>query len=193
MTTGESIVLGFRELRKFCNQLSLLLRTADGLMGEAGWIPIPRSTVVGSGSGGIEFPDWWLPADFSRFYRHDSQRHLLTYVAAIVNDHPNDPGGVVVTKSLISSGWFDYGVGNESKPWEYKFCRAHIWWDDQLDYGTLRVSDNPQLIGLPAYILKSGSLACLIDDVLSPAALKEKVIQPLLDDISHRITGVVAE
>lgn len=33
--TGRNIVDGFRELRKFCGEAALLLKTADGLMQDA--------------------------------------------------------------------------------------------------------------------------------------------------------------
>lgn len=188
---GEDVISGFRELRRFCNQLSLFLKTADGLMEEAGWIPVPRLTVVGNGSGDVNYPDWWLPADFSRVYRNKSHKQLLTYVAAIVNDHPDDPGGVMLTESLISAGWIEHDVGTESKPWEYRFCRTHIWWNDQVEFGTLRFSDAPHTIGLPPHVLRLASLAVRLDDVQSAAALSEKIVQPLLKDISQRTSSTV--
>jgi len=182
--TGKNIVLGFQELRKFCRQLSLLLRTADGLMAEAGWNPIPRSSVFGNASRAVEYPDWWLPGDFSRFYKHGAHKHLLAYVGAIVNDHPTDPGGVVVSEPLLSAGWLDYGLGNESNAWENYFCRAHVWWKDQIVYGKLHTSEHPQAIGLPPYVLKVASLAYPLDDIQTAAALKEKVVTQLLDEIN---------
>ena len=82
--TGRNIVDGFRELRKFCREVALLLKTADGFMQEGDWTPIPRTTVVGSVSGRLDSPDYWLPTEFSRYYKHDQFPHLLPYIAVLL-------------------------------------------------------------------------------------------------------------
>lgn len=54
---AKSILVGFQELRKFCKELSVLLITADGMMREDGWTPIPRTSVTGNSSGRVDQPE----------------------------------------------------------------------------------------------------------------------------------------
>ena len=52
--TGRNIVNGFRELRDFCREVALLLKTANGCMKEhnwtAGWVDYGVANAVKTGS-----------------------------------------------------------------------------------------------------------------------------------------------
>jgi hypothetical protein len=180
--TGRNIVNGFRELREFCNQVSLLFRTADGLMLQAEWRPIPRSSVVGSGSGAVDAPDWWLPFDLSRFYRHGDFPHLLPYIVVNLDD-PEKENETEIDEALLSAGWLDYGVGKKCESWDYWYCRAHLYWESRDDSGKLTTLTNPKSWDFPSAITKVSTFAYPLQEITTPDMLNKRIVQRLLDEM----------
>jgi hypothetical protein len=183
--TGKNIVDGFRQLReKFCGNASVLFMTADQMMKEAGWSPIPRTGVYGNLSGAVDAPGLWLPTEFFRYYKNSKAKHFLPYIAILLDD-PYKENQSVIEQALLSAGWIDYGTGNECKNWEYWYCRCHLWTDDREYDGKMYKHkpkndwDEPSV-----FAAKATSFAHPLDKITSSAILKEKVVEPLLKEIS---------
>jgi hypothetical protein len=184
--TGKNIVNGFRELRKFCREVALLLKAANGFMQENDWTPFRKTTVVGNSSGSLDYPDEWLPTDFSRFYEHRIFRHLLPYVAVLVEqlDEPSR-----IEQALLSVGWIDYGAGNAVGDWEYHFCNWHLFMRDRADNGKL-CSEDPRQTWPdeppPAGVVKATTFAFPLDETTAET-LREN-IQRLCAEMAKEAT-----
>ena len=183
--TGRNIVDGFRQLRdRFCRNASVLFVTADQMMKEGGWTPVPRTGVLGNLSGAVDSPGCWLPTEFSRYYRHSGKKHLLPYIAILLDDPVKDNGSVI-EEALLSAGWVDYGAGNECKNWSYYYSRCHLWTGDREYKGKMHRHkpktdwDEPSILAV-----RATSFAYPLDKITSSATLKEKVVTPLLDGVS---------
>ena len=64
---GKKILEGLGEARRFFGQVSLLLQSADGLLGEAGWECFSGNRCVDL-TGHIHRPNQWMPQNIYRYY-----------------------------------------------------------------------------------------------------------------------------
>jgi hypothetical protein len=184
--TATNIVEGFRTLRIFCHELAKMLRTADGMMEEADWTSA-GNRAVGSTSKVIGEPDEWLPSQFFRGYENEDYPDFVPFVSVILHD-PEVDNETEIDEALISAGYLEFEDGKEvgSLDWAWAFI-AHAWMGDEddtrKDDGT-RYSVNPEEVEWDKKAWKGvarvNTFALPLDEITSAAALKEKVIQPLL-------------
>lgn len=187
--SGKNIVDGFRVLRKFCNDVSLMLTTANGLMREGGWTRVSKRTPAVETRGDLDDPNCWLPDAFFCFYEHDQIPHLLAFVAIHVDDlQTQDPS--LVTEAVVSAGCLDYGAGTNAKgDWgkDYSACYSHLWVKNRVDDGTVFSGDAVELYGwddTSVGAVKVTTFAHPLDEITSSQTLKQKIVQPLLAAIS---------
>jgi hypothetical protein len=131
--TGKNIVTGFRELRKFCNQVNLLLKTTQGMLKGEHW-KTAKPPAVSYTYHRIDWPDWWLPYEFVRFFENSEVRLLLPYVAVNL-DYPDE--AYPVDSALLSVGCI---VCQSEKKHEKAACwmaRWHLFMDARTDDGSL--------------------------------------------------------
>ena len=177
---GRNIVNSFRELRKFCKDVSLLLMSADGLMLESGWRPFPRIGVLGARSFSVDQSQWWLPLEFVRYYESSDFKNLLPYIVILVDDIENN---VALDEALLSAGILDYGANGTVADWGYWFSHWHLWMPNRKDDGTLCFEDPRQTWGKekpPQGIVKVTTFAYPLEDITSSESLNQKVIRPLI-------------
>ena len=190
--TATNIVDGFHTLRVFCHQLAKMLRTADGMMEEAEWTSA-GNRAVGSTSKVIGEPDEWLPSQFFRGYENEDYPDFVPFVSVILRD-PVVDNETEIDEALISAGHLEFEDGKEvsSLDWAWAFL-AHAWMADEdgtrKDDGTL-YSVNPiedEGWGEKDWkgVARVNTFALPLDEITSAAALKEKVIQPLLEMLSQ--------
>lgn len=181
---AKSILAGFQELRKFCRELSLLLMTADGMMREHGWSPVPRTSVTGNKSGRVDDPEWWLPTEFSRFYQNNRHPQLLPYVAVLVH-HLEDEDEWPIDVALLSAGCL---VFKKTWAWngEYWWSRSHLDMQVQRNDGTI-CRENPNETWddeePPEGVIAIVTFARPLDEVVDSETLRAKLVDPLLKDV----------
>jgi hypothetical protein len=186
--TAKNIVEGFRELRRFCKDVSLLLNEANKMMAENGWIHISKRTHAIETLDGLDDPDGWLPDAFFCFYEHAKREHLLPYISVLVDNlWADDYDPDCVKEPIISAGWLDFGVGKKaSTEWRknYWVCASHLWMENRKDDGTpctddvWKISENEDF---PAGTVKVTSFAHPLEIITNSEKLKEKIVQPLLN------------
>ncbi len=130
--TGKNIVEGFRELRKFCNDVASLLQTANGMMEKEGWQYIlKKGTTAVYGSQKLDASEEWLPETFFCFYKNESRSNLLPFISVVIGD---SVGEVQIDEALITAGWIDYGPGVDAvEKWkkDYSASYLHVWMDSR--------------------------------------------------------------
>jgi hypothetical protein len=106
--SDQEVVESFRQFRRFCRQVQLMLGTADAMMAVDGWMNPGgnASAAYGDTSQSLAKPDLWLPQYFCRFYVHAQRPGILAFLSVILDETP-DPK--LVTAAIASAGWFDYG------------------------------------------------------------------------------------
>ena len=125
--TAKNVVDGFRELRRFCGDVALMLKTANEMMKEAGWTWISKHTSAIEVRTKLDESESWLPDAFFCFYQHAQHRQLIPFIAVHVDDLF---GSTPIEVPLLSAGWIDYGAGKDGfAEWDkyYSSCYSHIW------------------------------------------------------------------
>ena len=118
---GENILKLIKQVRSLCEQLSLLLRTADESMIKAGW-QNESSNAIAEISWSIRNPERWMPIAAFRYYTHKDHKNLLAYVSILLDDHWDRR--YAIKEPLATAGFFDYGKGAEvGENWDYWYLR----------------------------------------------------------------------
>ncbi|MBI3300798.1 MAG: hypothetical protein HYZ72_01780, partial [Deltaproteobacteria bacterium] len=87
---GKNIVTMLRQLRRLCEQISLLLITADGLMADEGWKAKETGYMFAGISYTLSRPRFWIPQNFFRFYIKVNLGHILAFVSVVLDDAENE-------------------------------------------------------------------------------------------------------
>ena len=178
--TSRNIVQGFRTLRRFCREVSLLLSEADKLMQNAGWKQASGSTALADMSRKLGEPNRWLPCYFCRFYTHPDLPHLISFISVLVEeiDEPD-----AIKETLITGGWIDYGIDNKRGDWEYWFSLWHLWMSDRRDDGRLHKQDPWEAWGRekpPKGVQQAVTFGYALEEIDSTEALKDRVVDRLI-------------
>ena len=182
--SATNVIVGFRALHKFCENVAELLTKANELMKEGGWERISKWVSATEISANLDSPEYWLPHAFFCFYSHPIHEHLLSFVAVHVDDLWGDPPSNI-DEPLISAGCCDYGVGQKAiDEWEkdYSVCGSHLWIENRQDNGTLHVTDASEIWDeVPEGGAKISTFAYPLEGIANSEILKEKIVQPLLN------------
>jgi hypothetical protein len=171
---SKTLVAIMRQLRILCEEICLLLGTADNLMNEEGWKAKGNINVFANLKYTLAAPRCWIPQDYYRFYENDGFVHILPFVAVILDDWGKESA---VNESLLTAGWFDYGSGNQvGTRWSYYFQRWHLKMPGRRDNGQL-VTENANAWpkeSLP--FARVSTLAVPLTSIADANELKSKII-----------------
>ena len=103
---GENVLKLVRQMRRLCEQVAMLLRTADEQMAKADW-STESNYALSELSYSILNPTQWIPINAFRFYRHKDYPNRLAYVSALLDDHWDR--GYTIKEPLMTAGFLDYG------------------------------------------------------------------------------------
>jgi hypothetical protein len=178
-----NVVRAFERLREFCNDIAVLLRTADSEMRKGGFVSESKGFVFDGLSAAIDQPDFWLPNYFQRFYLHPARRSILAFISVIVGS-PKWPDRV--REAIITGGWFDYGTEVPGKSWLWTYAQAHIWAEPRKDDGTLCFGDmqgNWKDDANIHHVQKIASFAYPLSTIVDGSRLKTKMVDRLTSEI----------
>lgn len=120
---GENILKHIKQTRQLCEQISLLLRTADELMTKANWNS-EGNTAISASSASILSPEQWIPIAVFRFYKRKEYRGLLAFISVLLDDHWERK--YTIKEPLLTAGFFDYGKAEvKDNDWDYPFARCY--------------------------------------------------------------------
>lgn len=100
---GKNVLKLVKRMRELCQQVSLLLLTADEQMAKAEWIS--RKQAILKISGSIEEPEDWIPTQVFRNYDNKEYPHRLAYVSVLLDDPSKK---YTITEPLVIAAFFDY-------------------------------------------------------------------------------------
>jgi hypothetical protein len=145
MTEGGKKVIEFiKEIRRFSEELTLLLKTAESLMNKDGWITATGNTTYSSSSYSLQEAKKWYPFDLFRFYRNSKYPLILAFVSIILEEvewmgEPPTP----ITEPLVTAGYFvfdnkeDIIVNNNN----YWWARWYELMENRIDDGRIEQED----------------------------------------------------
>ena len=179
-TNGSQILSGLGETRKFFEQVSLLIRTAEDTLRDEGW-----ETLFGNKctdiTGHLYKPANWMPTKIYRFFVSDedneNNKDKLLFVGVLLDSAENWGGfrepwvtcGLYWFKpdfdvrKFIHWGWVSEHLDCEQDP-DGLFHDYELTTEDQEEYN----------------LVYETTMALPIVDIDSAQVLKEKIIEPLL-------------
>jgi hypothetical protein len=182
----NNVVEGFRELRRFCNDISLLLKEANKMMAESKWQRISNRIKVIETVGDIDKPIYWLPDAFFCFYELATKKNLLSYISIHVDDLQSEMPDYV-KEPIISAGLLDFGSNrNAVKEWSkrYYVSYLHLWIPDRKDNGEVFSGDVATIMedtdDFQLGAVKAATFAHPLEVITNSEILKEKIVTPLL-------------
>ena len=192
--------------RTLCMSICALLQTADSLVMDASQSTITGNNITTGNSKDINEPKGLVPEFFYRFYTNkQSHPHILLYVAVILDNRYDNPAYTPKDKEnfeepILTAGYFDYGNEEvvEQHVWREDYLKAHFFSEEKKYDGKIcnvepekmicfakqiksKTLGKKELFALP---LKLKSLALPLININDTKNLKEKVIDPLRDDIN---------
>lgn len=182
---GKNIIATFREMREFCGQVSLLLKTCDSIMLKSGWKWPQTKNAAVTGSTAIDGSDYWIPYCMFRYYKHGKKDNILSFIAVLL-----DIDGNAISEPIITSGWFEF-TGDKMGSWDYSYCCNHIHHLQPLFDGSWFEAENPQKGWKKQHkVAYFKSMALPIEDIKNSEELEEKIIKPLTVKIEGRIKNL---
>ncbi len=175
---SKNIFLLTKELRKVCKQVSALLLSADGLMGEKGWESY-SNTCIRYTSATISAPDGWIPYDVYRFYINDDNPTKLLFITVLLDDR--GWSGYEQEEALITAGCFDYGDNEVGNNWYYQWHRWHEYMPGEND-GTICSVDPAEEWPEEEYPFNNViTLGLPLSEINNVNDLFSKVVGPLIE------------
>jgi len=118
---GPNILELFKQTRKICEQVALLLSSQEAQMEIKDWKIDRRNTAISDMSWSIKYPSWWIPFVVFRFYQNENYPTKLVFVSVLLDDHAYDEYSL--EEPLVTTGFFDYGEEKVDGSWEYSYAR----------------------------------------------------------------------
>ena len=186
---SRNIVAMLQQLRNLCEEIHLLLGTADGQIQEIdnGWKAMNKNVFYGLSymlsKSPRQSPRHWIPQDFARFYENDNLGHIRAFVSVILDDWEKES---ILGEPLLTAGWFDYKPGNTIGPQEiYSYPRWHLKMPGRRDDGQLVSVDSKAWPKEPLRFLHVSTLGVPLMSVRDDKELKSKIINPLIQGIKE--------
>ncbi|GFO95881.1 hypothetical protein ig2599ANME_0062 [groundwater metagenome] len=149
---GKKVLVFIKEIRRFSEELTLLLKTADSLMNKKGWITATKNTTYASSSNSLQDAKRWYPFDLFRFYHNSKYPLIVAFVSIILEEDEwmGEPPKTPITEPLVTAGYFvfddkeDINLSSENYWWarwyelkENRIDDGRIWQEDYKNEATI--------------------------------------------------------
>lgn len=184
---GQQILKGLAETREFFKQISLMLRTAEELFSERGWEDATGGKKCSNITSHLYHPESWMPQDICRLYlstaENEENKDLILCVGVLL-DREKAWGGF--KEPWITCGLYQFAPGRKPE----RPQGGEAWWvtthlDDKHDpdgtfYRCTYSSEEQEQWG----IVYQATMALPLVQITSADDLRQKVVDPLLEEIS---------
>ena len=181
MNDGRQTYEALLSLRRFHQEVALLLATADGLMEELGFRPHPAvgNTANAYGSASINVPKGWSPEFLFRWYGIPEREDLAAFISVLLC--PRKPDGVMMNdqEPMVSAGVAHWKGSAPKSAFPYHYARS-LWWADVPRDGSFHPqSEERPTESVPQMFVMGLPLATIATSEL----LRSRVVQPLRDHL----------
>jgi len=135
---GENILKAFQQVKRICEDISLLLQTVEKEMARKEWNNATGSTAIADGGRRLLDPSRWIPIYVFRFYKHKNFRNRLAFVSVLLDDHWEK--FYSLKEPLVTAGYFDFERNEATLDGNYWYARY---------YGYMLKENNLEPNGIP--------------------------------------------
>ncbi len=186
---GPALYSALKQVRAFHESVALLLRTADGWLGqhERALAAIHRSTALYGGTASLDQPGAWLPHLAFRYYAVPSAPDVVAFVSVIMC--PRHPGGHArpFTEPLVSAGWMRFTTVPD--PFRSYWWAGMLTWSDVPRDGTVAAWAAPDPASADHDMVESRVLGVPLVRLADSVALVSEVLAPLVDSLPRAAAG----
>lgn len=179
---GQLILRGLAEARKFFEQVSLLIRTAEEDLKNNGWEEDSNSNQSSDVTSHLSKPARWMPHWISRFFTSEDHKDLLLYIGVLLDQAGGWTG---FREPWVTCGLFQYQHEKIEmrEKWELNWITAHL--DQKRDpdgsfYERAYELEEQESEG----ILGEWTMALPLIEIGDAEELKRKFIEPLLNQVN---------
>jgi hypothetical protein len=179
------LIKSLRQVRTFCNDVSLLLREAKNPLESKG-LKLKVAPLFRDTSSDLKSALKWFPPYACCFYQGPSSATWIAYLA-VVWDYPDQPE--LLTEPLVTAGLVDYAPGHPNLTAVQKNGNPqflHLYMPDRVDDGTI-VTSSAAMLKKFRSLARGGmanarltTLAVPLVDIPERKVLISRVISPLL-------------
>lgn len=136
---GKKVIEFIKEIRRFSEELALLLQTIDSLMYKDDWITATRNTTYSLSSYSLQEAKRWYPFNLFRFYTNSKYPLILAFVSIILEEDkwmdelPKTP----ITEPLVSAGYFVFDNKVDINNIKHKWARWYELKENRVDDGSI--------------------------------------------------------
>lgn len=182
---GNQILTGLSETRRFLEQVSLLIQTAEDVLRAKGW-DTPFGNKCTHVSGGLYHPEKWMPAEVYRFFvvDEDSEENsdLVLFVGVLLDSETAWSG---FTEPWVTCGLYRFDTEKSAvrrfSHWDW----VHAILDDKHDADGVfhdyqfSPEEQEECDGL----VYQSIMALPLTAIDSAQALERKIVEPLLERV----------
>ncbi len=190
LTIGQDILKGLKETRKFYEQVGLLVRTVEDLLGEQGWTNALKnnSRKTCDITSDLYQTHKWKPRLISRFYMNEGLDNILIYVGVLLDLETKWQG---FEEPWLTCGLYQFIPGvNPLDKVDLNYVGAHLWDKLEADGKFKPYTWNKQEMeseDFSGYSFQS-TMALPLVTMKNADDLKIKVVEPLLTEIKTVIS-----
>ena len=182
---GPTIRRAFLGLRRFFEDVAILLQTAEMEMGKAGWSTLKSDTAC-TGSKRVDSPKYWMPHFAFRTFTKESAPTILAYVTTLfVSPEADD----TLDEPLVIAGGIEY---KGPATWEglslWRHLYLHPYLPDAECEGQFQETRDQKLLHQDDVIVLF-SMASPLVRITDATSLNDCVIEPLKRELQTRICG----
>jgi hypothetical protein len=116
---GKELLESLKGMRNFLGDLSQLLMTADGIMGESSWEPLWGSTCLSEMSYSVSLGHKWMPREVVRPYKNeDNFPGIIAVISILLDDYQRD---YKLEEPVISGSYFAFPRGKAKEGIKLEF------------------------------------------------------------------------
>ncbi len=140
---GKKIMEFIKEIRRFSEELTLLLKTAESLMNKDGWITATGNTTYSSSSYSLQEAKRWYPFGLFRFYNNSKYPLILAFVSIILDEDEgvDEPPKTPITEPLVTAGYFIFDNKENIDNLKYRWARWYELKENRIDDGRIWQED----------------------------------------------------
>ena len=180
-TKGKELLASIKSMRDFLGDLSQLLMTADGIMGENSWEPAwGTSSCVGELSYTVSSGHLWMPREAVRPYKNkEDYPNVIAMVAVLLDDYQRD---YKLPEPVVSGSYFVFPEGTPEDKVRLDFWQCRWFgWSEAPTNGSPAAIDDSDPNWKPTYDWNYMQVfGQPLAEVTNETLLKERVIDPLL-------------
>lgn len=182
-TQGKELLESIKSMRNFLGDISQLLMTADGMMGEKSWEPLWGSGCLAEMSYHVSLGHKWMPREATRPYiNYDGYPGIIAVISILLDDYQRE---YEIQEPAISASYFvlPEEVAKEDMKLEFWQGRCIGWCKVDLD-GTPDSIDKYEPDWKTTYGWKHMEVfGWPLVEITAETLLKERIIDPLLQMI----------